>query len=274
MSLLCPWPAASLLLLALAAAPGPAPGVHLDVAGEVREADGRLLVRVDLTNRGAEEALAVQVEGELFGARGEAALPGSLAPGATRGLELGFPGAIPRPGVFALALHLRYVPKDAPGGARASQRAYLLLALGANPAPAVRLTVPDARLSRYAAVPVRLESADGAPHRVRLRALAPDGLNALPPGETIEVPAAGGATAALRVVRAGAPAGSEAGIVVLAAEVGSAVERTAVATGRVQLVAPPSPWLPRLRAPLLVAALALLAAAVGVELWWLRSRAA
>jgi hypothetical protein len=77
----------------------------------------------------------------------------------------------------------------------------------------------------------------------------------------------------LRVVRAGAPPGSRAGIVVLAAEVDGPVERTAVATGGIEL-APSSPWLPRLRAPLLVAALALLAAAVGRELWWLRSRSA
>jgi hypothetical protein len=131
--------------------------------------------------------------------------------------------------------------------------------------------VPDARLSRYAAVPVRLESADGAAHRVRLRALAPDGLNALAPDEPVDVPPARAATATLRVVRAGAPAGSQAGIVLLAAEVEGPVERTAVATGRVALEAPPPPWLPRLRAPLLATALALLAAAVGVELWGLRS---
>lgn len=240
----------------------------------MREDDGRLVVRVDLANRGASEALAVRVEGELFGRRAEATLPGALAAGATGAVELAFPREVPRPGVHALALHLRYVPQDAPGGAQASQRAYLLLALGANPAPAVRLTVPDTRLSRHAAVPVRLETADGAAHRVRLRALAPEGLNALPPGEPVDVPAAGGATAVLRLVRAGAPSGAEAGIVVTAVAVEGPVERTAVATGRVELVAARAAWLPRLRGPLLVTALALLAAAVGIELWWLRSRPA
>jgi hypothetical protein len=166
------------------------------------------------------------------------------------------------------------MPEHASGGPRASQRASLLLALGANPAPSVRLTVPDVRLSRYATVPVRLESADGAAHRVRLRALAPQGVNVLPPGEPVEVPAVGVATATLRLVRAGAPGGTAAGIVVLAVEVESPVERSALATGRVEIVAPPAAWLPRLRASLLVMALALLAAAVGIELWWLRAPSA
>ena len=245
------------------------------MSGQARAADGRLVVRVDLANRGDVDAGSLQVEGELLGVRSEGELRESLAAGATRSVELGFPLDVPRPGVHGLGLHLRYVPEGAAAHSEPiSQRAYLLLAIGANPAPSVHLSVPDARVAWHAVVPIALESADGAAHRVRLRALAPRGLNALPPEEPVQVPAAGTATASLRLLRAGAPAGSQAGIVVLAAETDGPLERTAVATGRVEVALPPSPWLPRLRMPLLVAALSLLAAAVLVELWSLRSRPA
>jgi len=143
--------------------------------------------------------------------------------------------------------------------------AYLLLALGAQPGPPVRLSVPSTRLIHQAVVAVGLESADGAPHRVRLRALTPRGLNALEPEQPVEVPATGRVEAPLRVLRAGAPAGSRAGIVLLAGEVDGPLERTAVATADVE-VAADRPWLPRLRAPLLALALALLASAVLIEL--------
>lgn len=269
---LSPSRAASAFLLILLASSAAAE-VRLDVAGHVREEAGVLVVRVDLTNHGNTAGRAVQVQGELLGARSEAALPGALEPGATRAVELRLPVAAPRPGVHGLALHLRYLPDGAAAGAEAdSQRAYLLLALGANTAPSVRLSVPDARMERYTVVPVRVQSADGAAHRVRLRALAPRGLDALPPEGPVDVPATGAATAALRVLRAGAPPLSRAGIVVLAAEVDGPLERTAAASGRVEVVAPRAPWLPRVRVPLLVIALVLLAAAVIVERWWFRSR--
>jgi hypothetical protein len=231
------------------------------------------VVRVDLTNHGSTAGRALEVQGEMLGARSDAVVPGALDAGSTRAVELRFPIEPPRPGVHALALHLRYVPDGAAAGAEAdSQRAYLLLALGANPPPPVRLSVPDARVERHTVVAVRVESADGAAHRLRLRALAPRGLNALEPEGPVDVPAAGAVTASVRVLRAGAPPGSQAGIVVLAAEMDGPLERTAVATGRVEVVAPRAPWLPRVRLPMLVLALALLAAAVIVELWSYRSR--
>jgi hypothetical protein len=269
---LSPSRAASAFLVVLLASSAAAE-VRLDVAGHVREEAGVLVVRVDLTNHGKTAGRAVQVQGELLGARGEATLPGTLDAGTTRAVELRLAVVAPRPGVHGLALHLRYLPDGAAAGAEAdSQRAYLLLALGANPAPSVRLSVPDARVERYTVVPVRLQSADGAAHRVRLRALAPRGLNALPPEGPVDVPAAGEAAAPLRILRAGAPPFSRAGIVVIAAEVDGPLERTAVATIRVEVVAPRAPWLPRVRMPLLVTALALLAAAVIVGLWSFRSR--
>jgi hypothetical protein len=245
--------------------------VRLRVAGDVREQGGQLRVRVDLTNDGDVAARGMQVEGELFEARSEATLTAPLAPGQTASVELSFAAAAPRPGVHGLALHLQYWPEvAAPSAPSISQRAYLLLALGQNAAAPVHVSVPDAQVTRYTEVPVRLTSADGAAHRVRLRALAPRGVNALPPDEPVAVPASGAAEAPLRVLRAGAPAGSQAGLVVMASEVDGPVERTAVGTGRVDIGAP-APWLPRMRAGLLGAALVLMAAAVAVELrGWLR----
>jgi hypothetical protein len=267
-------PATGFILLALAS-PAVAAEVRLDVAGQVRAAEGRLIVRVDLVNRGDTAATTLQVEGDLVGARSQAVLSEPLVAGATRAVDLVFPREVPRPGVHALALHLRYAPEGSPAGAEpASQRAYLLLALGANPPPSVRLSIADVRVARYTAAPVRLESADGEAHRVRLRALTPRGINAVEPEKPVAVPAAGTITVPLGLLRAGAPAHSQAGVVVLAAEVDGPLERTAAGVGRVEVVAPPAPWLPRLRAPLLAAALALLGAAVVSELSRVRSRRA
>ena len=247
---------------------------RLEVSGRVREEGGRLVVTVDVANRGDAAASGLAVQGELLGSAAEDSSSAPLAAGASRSVELAFPPEMPRPGVHGLALHLRYSPEGIPPAASpSSQRAYLLLALGANPPPPVHLRVPDARLVRYAEIPVHLESADGAAHRVRMRVLTPVGVNTLDPEVTVDVPAAGTAVAPLRVVRAGAAPGSRAGMVVLASEIEGPVERTAAATATVE-VQSPSPWLPRARAPLLAAALALLAAAVAAEWWWFRSNPA
>jgi hypothetical protein len=264
------WLPASLTLLAVLAAPAVRAEVRLEVSGQAREAGGLRLVRVEVANRGDRAATGLEVEGELRGAHRQAALLEPLAAGATRGVELAFPADVPRPGVHGLALHLRYTPEGAPAGASpSSQRAYLLLALGADPPPSVRLRVTDAVVTRQAEVAVHLESADGAPHRVRLKVLAPRGLSALEPEAPIEVPAGGTARVGLLVLASGPPPAAPARIVVLAAEVDGPLERTAAAAGRIDVHAP-SPWLPRWRGRLLVAALVLLAAAVIVELWWFR----
>jgi hypothetical protein len=272
---LCRWSLASSTLFLALAGPAAAGEVRLEVAGDVQELSGQLLARVQLANRGDAAATHVEVEGELLGTRRVAVLADPLPAGAARAVELAFSPDAPRPGVHALALHLRYRPEGALAAApAASQRAYLLIAIGASPPPSVRIAVADARVARYAEVPVQLESADGAAHRVRLRVLSPRGVNALEPDAPLEVPAAGTATAPLRILGAGAPAGTRAGLVVLASEVDGPLERTAVATSRVEMAAPPPPWLPRWRAPLLAGALALLAAAVVVELWWFRAHPA
>ena len=246
--------------------------MRLDVAGDARAEAQRLSVSVALTNRGESSARTVDVEGELLGRRDEAHLTDGVAAGATRAVMLRFPLDVPRPGVHALALHLRYLSTAEPEGAEpSSQRAYLLLALGASPPASVRMSVEPARVVYEGVARVRIESADGAAHRVRLRALAPRGLFALDPGEPVVVPAAGRVTAALRVLRAGAPLGSRAGIVVLAEDADGPLARTAAATGEVE-VQPARPWLPRLREPVLVIALALMAGAVVIELRRLGAR--
>jgi hypothetical protein len=159
---------------------------------------------------------------------------------------------------------VQYQRTDAPGDT-VSQRGYLLVALGANPPPAVRLTVPDVRLETSAPVRVRLESADLRPHRVRLRMLTPRGLQPFGPDMEVSVPAFGSPTAELQLLRGGAPRPSRQGVVVLAETVGEEVANAGAAMAVVE-VQPDPAWLPRLRWPLLGVALALIGAAAFVEL--------
>jgi hypothetical protein len=102
---------------------------------------------------------------------------------------------------------------------------------------------------------VTVASTDGAPHRARVRALAPRGLTTDPPAVSVEVPGSGEVTAELPILRGGAPRPSRQGIVVLAETDDGPEHRTAVATGTVD-VAPDPARLPHLRR--LLAAVALL----------------
>jgi hypothetical protein len=110
---------------------------------------------------------------------------------------------------------------------------------------------------------VGVESADGAPHRVRIRVQPPAGLQAPDPAE-VAVPAAGLVTATVRVWRSSAPRGSRQPLVVMAEAVdregGPAVSATAFAE-----ILPDPAWVPRLRRPLAVFALLLMAAAALLE---------
>jgi hypothetical protein len=146
----------------------------------------------------------------------------------------------------------------------ASQRAWLLLALGANPGPAVRLAADTLHLDVEGDLAVRLESADGEGHRVRLRALTARGLRAEGGGAEVAVPARGGATARLPLVRAGAPRGSRHAVLLVADALDGPLARAAVLVAQVEVAADPSLLL-RLRAPLLVLGLVLLAVALGFE---------
>lgn len=253
---------AAALLLALAAAPA-AGGVRLEVAGEVEPAEGALMVRVDVANRGDAGAARVEVEGEIFGRYAQAALPGGLGAGEAGSVRLRFPVRPPRPGVHALALHLRYPVTGAADPA--SQRACLLLALGARADPPIRVEVGPASFETSGTLRVDVQSTDGRAHLVRLRVLAPRGVNALEEPE-LSVPGAGTAAARVPLVRTGPSRSETHPLIVLAATEAAGVETTAVARSSVRLV-PHAPVLPRLRPLLAAAGALLLAAAVAAEVW-------
>jgi hypothetical protein len=116
---------------------------------------------------------------------------------------------------------------------------------------------------------VRLSSADGQPHRVRLRALTARGLRAEGEGVEVAVPGAGPVAAALPLVRAGAPRGSRQTVLLVAETLDGPLARTTVATAVVD-VAPMPGLVPQLRPVLLALALVLLSIGVGFEVRWRR----
>ena len=131
-------------------------------------------------------------------------------------------------------------------------------------APAVRIFARDVRILYHGDLEAGVESADGAPHRVRVRVQAPAGLHA-PDAAEVAVPAAGRVTAALRVWRSSAPRGSRQPLVVVAEPVEGDGGGTASVAVFAEVLPDPA-WMPRLRRPLGVLALLLMAAAAGWEL--------
>jgi hypothetical protein len=260
---LCRWSAGSVIAVLALVVPAAAE-VRLEISGALQSGPPRVEVRVDLANLGDAPARGVSIEAELRGQRQVSRLEEQLPPQVGGSAVFPFDvGTVP-PGIYALALHVQYARSDAPGDT-ASQRGYLLLALGANPPPAVRLSVPDVRLDTSAAVRVRLESADLRPHRVRLRMLTPRGLQTLGPDPEVDVPAFGSPAAELRLLRGGAPRPSRQGVVVLAETVGDEVANAAAGVAVVMVEADRA-WLPRLRWPLAGLALALIGGAAFVEI--------
>jgi hypothetical protein len=136
------------------------------------------------------------------------------------------------------------------------------------PAPAaaastVRLAARDVRILYYGDVEVGVESADGAPHRVRVRVQTPAGLQA-PDGAEVDVPTSGRVAASVRVWRSSAPRGSRQPLIVVAEPLDGA---TPAASQEVTAEVLPDPaWMPRLRRPLGVLALLLMTAAALMEL--------
>jgi hypothetical protein len=250
------------LACALVAAPAAA-AVRLDVNGAVEPSAEGLLVRLEVSNRGDGAAARLDVEGELFGHYAETGLPGGVRGGATESVWLHFPAPAPRPGVHAVALHLRY-PE---GAARepVSQRAYLLVAIGARAETPLATSASAAPFETAGTLRVEVRSADGAAHTARVRVLPPRGVNALAQPE-VAVPAGGAAVAQVPLIRTGPSRSERHELIVLASTAVEGVETTAVARAMVQLV-PHRPWMPRLRLPLAVAGAVLLAGAVAVELW-------
>jgi hypothetical protein len=221
-------------------------------------------VRVDLANLGDAPAHGVSIEAELLGQRQVSRLEVDLPPQQGGNATFSFDvGALP-PGVYPLALHVQYA-RSATAGDIASQRGYLLLALGANPPPAVSLSVPEVRLDTLATVVARVESADVRPHRVRLRMLVPRGLQQFGPDPEVRVPQFGSVTTEMKLLRGGAPRPSLQGVVVLAETIGEEPASVGATTALVDVIADPA-WMPRLRWPLLTGAMALLAAAAHLEM--------
>jgi hypothetical protein len=238
--------------------------VKFEVGGAVESADETLEVRVDVINRGDVAATSVDVRGELGDEVDQVALVNGVPAKATRSVLFRF-ARVPRPGVHVLGLRLDYteagVAERPP--VTTSQRAYLLLSLAANPGDALRLSAGEASIQTRGMVPVRLESADGAPHRVRVRVLTPRGLNAESPVE-VEVPAAGAATAEIPVLRGNVPRPSRQGILVVAEVVGADLAQASVAATLVH-VAPDPALMPKLRWPLAALVVALLVAAAVLQ---------
>jgi len=168
--------------------------------------------------------------------------------------------------VYPVVLLLDYTPAAAAGTATVaqSQRAYLLLTLGATAAAAVRVSAPEVKLRDRALLPVVLESADGRAHRVRLRVLAPRGLNPERLQDEVAVPASGPATVSVPLLRGGVPRQSRQGLLLVAETLDGELAQASVATSVVEVEAADD-LMPRWRDPFVVAAGLLLAAAAFLE---------
>ena len=266
-----PWSLTPLVLLfaasAAAATPTPA-GPTFEVGGNVSlDEDGDLAVRVDLTNRGGVATGPVTVSGELAGHYEEAKVEPGVEPGQTMAAGLVFPREVPRPGVYPLVLLLDYAPRAAAGTTPTalSQRAFLLLTLGATAAAPVRLSAPEVTLRDRAPLAVALESADGRAHRVRLRVLTPRGLNPERIEDEVQVPAAGVATVSVPLLRGAVPRPSRQGVLVVAETLDGEIAQASTSTTVVAVESAPRDLMPRWRDPFLVAAALLLGAAAVLE---------
>jgi hypothetical protein len=251
-----------LLAAALAAAAGADAGARLAVTGTVAPEDEDLVVSVQVDNRGDAPALPLTVSGELLGGYDEVQTDAGVAAGSWTEVKLHFPQKDARPGVHLVALRLDY--QSPKGGPAASQAAYLLLALGANPAPAVKVFVGETEIETRGRVAVELESADGRPHVAQLRLITPKGLN--PFGETapVDVPGRGRAKASIEVLRGTAARQTRLGVLVAAITSDGDEQTAAVAEGAVT-VAPDPAVMPHLRIPLTVVAVLLLLLVTFVE---------
>ena len=240
--------------------------MQLDVSGAVESVGDVLEVRVDVANKGGTAASTLDIRAELGGQTDVRTIAAGVPPGGTRSAVFPFPPPA-RPGVHLLGLRLDYVEKGGPE-AGASQRAFLLLSIGANPPPTVRVTAGEAAFELTGTVPVRVESADGRPHRARVRVLTPRHLNANEPVE-LDVPANGAATAEVAVLRGSVARPSRHGVLAVAETLDGDYAHAAVAATLVHVSADPA-LMPKLRFWIAAAAVSLLLAAGLFE--WRRSR--
>jgi hypothetical protein len=255
------------LALALAAAPALPAGL-IDVSGSVVATRPRFAVRVTLTNRGERPISAVEVSGDLLGETQVGRVAGPLAPDGSGDLTLEFPADTPRPGRNVLTLLLEHPLDGAPDAAgnppMSSERAFLVLALGANPEPAVRIQADPLRLDVRGPLIVHLASTDSTEARVRLRVLTPRGLRAEGFPTELTVPARGEVRALVTIVRAGAPRGSRRTLLLVAESPHAPLSRTSVAAASVE-VRPDPALLPRVRTAVLALGVALVLVALLFE---------
>jgi hypothetical protein len=244
------------------------------VSGEVLSA-APLEVRVALHNPGPGDVGPLDVVGELGVERRQARVVSGVRSGGTAAVVLTFVGRPARPGLHPLLLLLEHPVDGEPDAAGsppvASQRAFLLLALGARPDPAVSLQAEPCVVDVRGALRVRLESRDGDPHRVSLEARPARGLRFEGGAVEVAVPASGPATAALPLFRAGAGRGSRHEVLVVAETLDGPLARATVASARVD-VAPDRSLLPRLHRPLLALGILLLALAAVAQIRTRRRR--
>ena len=260
---------AAALLTSFLAAPA-RPDAALDVSGRVVATEPRLAVSVTLTNRGEPCLGPIEVVGEIDGQRRDTRLAGGLGRNADGFVTLEFASPPRRPGLHALTLLVEHPLAGTPDAAGnpplASERAFLMLAIGASPGEAVRVAAEPLGLDVRGALAVRLESRDGEAVRVRLRALTPRGLRTEGEPILVEVPARGQATASVPIVRAGAPRGSRMALLLVAETPDGPLARTSVAATTVEVLRSP-PRVAGLRPLILAGGLALLAAAGLYEAW-------
>ncbi len=260
---------AAALLTSFLAAPA-RPDAALDVSGRVVATEPRLAVSVTLTNRGEPCLGPIDVVGELDGQHRDARLAGGLASNADGFVTLEFESPPRRPGLQALTLLVEHPLAGTPDAAGnppiASERAFLMLAIGASPVEAVRVAAEPIGLDVRGSLAVRLESRGGEAVRVRLRALAPRGLRVEGEPILVEVPARGQATASVPIVRAGAPRGSRMALLLVAETPDGQLARTSVAATTVEVLQSPA-RVAGLRPLILAGGLALLAAAGLYEAW-------
>lgn len=228
--------------------------------------DETLDVGVGLANRGPAPLVGLKADAELLGHLESRRLDESLEAGASARLLFSFPLGDATPGVHAVTLRLEYQAAGADGQPAQTivQPAYVLLALGENAAPAVRIDAPEARMDSVGRWRVALESADGAAHHMRLRVVLPRTLRADPLDSPVDVPATGRVEKELLLFRVDAPWEGPQGALLVAATDGEPVTRTTVATAVVRVGREPG-RMPRLRRPLAVAMALLFLAALALE---------
>ncbi len=222
-------------------------------------------VRVGLANRGLSPATSLSIEGELFGHRETRRLDDGIAPGQSRSVLFSFPLEAATPGSHAVTLRLEYRAAGS-GGVEQTllQPAYVLLALGENTAPAVRITAPEAAMDSVGRWRVGLESNDGTSHRVRLRTVLGRNLRVAPAEVLVDVPKSGHTEQELLLFRVDAPWSTAQGALLVAATEGEPLTRTSVVTAVVR-VGPDPARMPRLRRALMVVMILLFLAAAVAE---------